>query len=111
MDEQEASWNNADLHGFMKHYWKSDSLKFIGKRGINYGWQNTLDNYKKSYPTAEEMGKLKFHNLSTEILDDSSAFVIGKWKLQRTSDTLSGHYSLLWKKLNGNWVIVADHSS
>ena len=48
MQEQENAWNEGDLNGFMKHYWKSDSLRFIGKSGLNYGWQKTLDNYKKS---------------------------------------------------------------
>jgi len=111
MSKQESAWNNADLDGFMFCYWKSDSLKFIGKRGITYGWQATLENYKKSYATPDEMGKLKFTNLTTDILSDSSAFVIGKWQLLRTADTLSGHYTLLWKKINQHWVIIADHSS
>lgn len=111
MNDQELAWNYANLDGFMQGYWKNDSLKFIGKRGITYGWQATLDNYKKSYATAEEMGKLKFTNLTTDILSDSSAFVIGKWQLLRTADTLGGHYTLLWKKINQQWVIIADHSS
>jgi hypothetical protein len=33
---------------------------FIGKSGITYGWQKTLDNYKKGYPDKEAMGKLHF---------------------------------------------------
>ncbi len=111
MLEQEKDWNNANLEGFMKHYWKSDSLKFIGSKGLNYGWQNTLDSYRKSYPDAAAMGTLKFTNIATDVLNDSNAYVIGKWELFRIADTLSGHYTLLWKKLNGHWVIVADHSS
>ena len=111
MDEQEAAWNRGDLEGFMQGYWKSDSLRFIGKRGITYGWQPTLDNYKKSYPDSDAMGKLQFTNLSMEITGDSATYVIGKWELFRTTDTLAGHYSLLWKNLNGRWLIIADHSS
>jgi ketosteroid isomerase-like protein len=111
MDEQEAAWNQGDLEGFMQGYWKSDSLRFIGKRGITYGWQPTLDNYKQSYPDSDAMGKLQFTNLSMEITGDSSTYVIGKWELFRTTDTLAGHYSLLWKNLNGRWLIIADHSS
>jgi hypothetical protein len=57
------------------------------------------------------MGKLQFTNLTMEMTGDSSAYVIGKWQLFRTADTLSGHYSLLWKNHNGQWLIVADHSS
>ncbi|MEZ4800150.1 MAG: DUF4440 domain-containing protein [Flavobacteriales bacterium] len=111
MNEQQTAWNNADLEGFMKHYWHSDSLVFVGKSGLNKGWQTTLDNYKKGYPDKNAMGELLFTNKKFELLDDSNAYVIGKWELFRIADTLSGHYSLLWKKMNDNWVIVADHSS
>jgi ketosteroid isomerase-like protein len=111
MKKQEDAWNRGDLEGFMLGYWKSDSLRFIGKRGITYGWQQTLDNYKKGYPNTEAMGTLQFTNLSLELTGDSAAYVIGQWQLFRTADTLSGHYSLLWKMKNNQWLIVADHSS
>jgi ketosteroid isomerase-like protein len=108
---QQDAWNRADIEGFMQPYWKSDSLCFIGKRGLTFGWQNTLDNYKKGYPDAAAMGRLQFTNHSLDVLSDDHAYVIGKWELFRVADTLSGHYSLLWKKISGKWVIVADHSS
>lgn len=109
--QQQQDWNSGNLESFMQGYWKSDSLKFISSRGINYGWQATLDGYKKGYPTAEAMGKLTFTIISIEKLSDASAMVIGKWHLQRTKDEPQGHFTLLWKKIEGRWVIVADHSS
>ncbi len=111
MQAQENAWNEGDLDRFMLSYMKSDSLSFIGSRGLSKGWQTTLDNYKKSYPNKEQMGRLQFENLQMEQLGASSAFVLGKWTLYRSADTLSGHYSLIWKKLEAEWVIVADHSS
>lgn len=111
MAEQEIAWNKGDLEAFMAGYWTSDSLRFIGSRGLTYGWAQTLANYKKGYPDKEAMGKLSFTILSVEQLSKKSAFVVGKWHLQRTKDELGGHYTLLWKKINGKWVIVADHSS
>ncbi len=111
MSAQEEAWNDASLERFMQAYWKSDSLMFIGRRGITNGWQTTLTNYKNSYPDALSMGKLKFTNKHMDRLDSANAFVIGQWELFRATDTLSGHYSLVWKKLNGQWTIVADHSS
>ncbi|HPI05274.1 MAG TPA: nuclear transport factor 2 family protein [Saprospiraceae bacterium] len=111
MADQELAWNRGDLEGFMLGYWHSDSLRFIGSRGLTYGWQQTLDNYKKGYPDTEAMGKLKFTILSVEQLSKRSAYVIGKWHLARKAGDLEGHYTLLWKKVKGVWVIVADHSS
>ncbi len=110
MSTQEKAWNNADLEGFMQAYWKSDQLKFIGKSGIKYGWQLTLDNYKKSYPDKAAMGTLHFDVLQIEIVKDT-AFVLGKWQLSRVKDTLKGFYTLYWKRLDGQWNIIIDHSS
>ncbi len=111
MAAQEKAWNAGQLEAFMDGYWKSDSLKFIGSRGLTYGWQATLDNYKKGYPSREAMGRLTFTIISVEVIGKKDAFVIGKWHLKRTKDDLSGHYTLFWKKIKGRWVIVADHSS
>ena len=113
MQEQEDAWNEGDLESFMKHYWKSDSLRFIGKSGLNHGWQKTLDNYKKSYNSKEEMGTLKFTNKSLDIIGEESIFVVGEWHLKRDSSLgdLEGMYSLIWQQKNGKWVITTDHSS
>jgi len=111
MDEQVECWNNADIACFMEGYWKSDSLKFIGKSGITYGWKNTLENYKKSYPDKAAMGKLTFELVSIEALASDIVLLIGKWHLLRVADELGGHYSLIWKRIEGKWVIIADHSS
>lgn len=108
---QEDAWNRADLEAFMSGYWHSDSLMFIGSRGVTYGWQATLDSYKKGYPDAGAMGKLTFTILSVQVLAPESAYVIGKWHLTRATDEVGGHFTLLWKKKDGKWVIVADHSS
>lgn len=111
MHTQQEAWNRADIETFMEGYWKSDSLKFIGRNGITYGWQTTLDNYKKSYPTPDAMGKLTFTILTLNILSETSAFMIGRWHLKRATDEPGGHFTLLWRKINGKWVIVADHTS
>jgi ketosteroid isomerase-like protein len=110
MLEQESSWNNGDIPGFMKHYWNNDSLKFIGSKQITYGWQKTLENYKKSYPDVASMGQLKFTILEATQLSKDAIFVIGKWQLIK-EEAAGGHFTLLWRKKNGRWVIVADHTS
>lgn len=110
MEAQESSWNNGDIQGFMEYYWKSDSLKFIGSKGITYGWQKTLDNYLKSYPNKEAMGVLKFTIEESSQLSPTSIYIIGKWELQKEKPA-GGYFTLLWKKIKGKWVIVSDHTS
>lgn len=109
--DQQDAWNKGDLEGFMAGYWRSDSLKFIGKKGLTYGWKNTLENYKKSYPDVSAMGKLSFEIISVELIENDAALVIGKWQLEREPDNPSGYFTLVWKKTGGKWLIVADHSS
>ena len=109
--EQLDAWNSGDIPKFMEGYWKSDSLKFIGKSGINYGWEKTLKNYQKGYPDKDAMGFLTFDILTIDKLSPKAAFVIGKWHIKRKSEEIGGHFTLLWKKINGKWLIVADHSS
>ncbi|SDC07007.1 YybH family protein [Williamwhitmania taraxaci] len=111
MDNQEQCWSSGDIDGFMSGYWKSDSLRFMGKRGITKGWQTTLDNYKKSYPDKAAMGKLVFEVVSYEPLNPTQMFVTGKWTLLRERDTLGGYYSLIWRKIDGDWKVVFDHTS
>jgi ketosteroid isomerase-like protein len=111
MNEQLAAWNAGDVDRFMLTYWQSDSLKFIGKSGITYGWQKTLENYKKGYPDTAAMGKLDFNIVEVKRLSVLYFFVVGKWHLNRSIGDIGGHFTLLFKKIKNKWVIVVDHSS
>ena len=111
IEEQRQAWNTGDKEKFMQTYWQSDSLMFIGKSGVTYGWQKTLDNYKKGYPDTAAMGKLDFDLLEIKRLSVMYFFVVGKWHLTRSIGDVGGHFTLLFKKIKTKWVIVADHSS
>ena len=109
--DQTAAWNEGDIPRFMQGYWESDSLVFVGKNGPTYGYRQTLENYKKNYPDASHMGRLKFDLLEVRRLSPEYYFVIGKWNLERSIGNVGGSFTLLLRKINGRWAIVADHSS
>jgi hypothetical protein len=111
LEEQRLAWNTGNLENFMGSYWQSDSLMFIGKSRITYGWQNTLNNYKKGYPDTAAMGKLQFDILEVTRLGAIYFLVVGKWHLTRSIGNAGGHFTLVLKKVKNKWVIVADHSS
>ena len=111
MTTQQIAWNNGDIDGFMKGYWKNDSLLFIGSKGPTYGWQKTLDNYKKSYPNKEKMGILEFSDIKVKMLGTNYAYVFGKWKLVRTNDSPNGIYTLIFQKFKDGWKIISDHTN
>jgi ketosteroid isomerase-like protein len=111
LSEQTIAWNKGNIEEFMKGYWNNDSLMFIGKSGVTYGYQNTLMNYKKHYSNADSMGFLSFDLVKVQRLSPEYFFIVGKWHLKRNVGDVGGHYNLLFRKIKGSWVIVADHSS
>ena len=111
LKNQADCWNKGDIDCFMADYWHHDSLMYIGKKGVTYGWQNTLNNYKKNYPGTKEMGHLEFVIVKLEPLEDGYYFMVGKWALTREIGDLDGHFTLIWKRINNEWVIITDHSS
>jgi len=111
LNEQLDAWNKGDINRFMDTYWQSDSLMFIGKTGVTYGWKATREDYEKSYPDAESMGKLDFKIIEVKRLSVLYFHVVGRWHLTRSIGDLSGHFTLLFKKVKNKWVIVSDHSS
>ncbi|RYC69957.1 MULTISPECIES: YybH family protein [Spirosoma] len=112
LKRQTEDWNAGRVEKFMNGYWPSDSLTFIGKAGVTYGYQATLANYRKRYPDRQSMGTLKFDILQLDMPSPNVAYVIGRWHLTRpTVGNLDGHFTLLWRKIKKRWVIVSDHSS
>ena len=104
-------WSKGDLEAFMQGYLKSDSLKFVGSSGITYGWQQTLDNYRKGYPSKDHTGTLTFNLLEFDQLSSDVFLVIGEFHLIRVVGDADGMFSIILKHVNGEWKIIADHSS
>lgn len=111
LHRQTHDWNKGNIDEFMSGYWQNDSLMFVGKGGVTYGYQNTLNNYKKNYSDSAKMGKLFFEILKIKKLSIDYYWVLGKWFLKRTIGDVGGHYTLLFQRIKGKWMIVADHSS
>ena len=70
-----------------------------------------MSGYRERYPTREKVGRLTFGNLEVTPLEDAAALVLGEWSLERESEPTSGNFSLVFRKIDGRWVIVHDHTS
>lgn len=112
LDDQVDAWNNGDIDAFMEGYMKSEELKFVSSGTVRKGWEETINRYKTNYNSREKMGKLKFDIIDLTVLDHDDAHVLGKYYLSNTQDSVfsSGHFTLLWKKINDDWVIAMDHT-
>ncbi len=111
LEEQRQAWNNNDIETFMEGYWKSEDLKFYGSNGVVYGWNNTLERYKKAYPTEEYFGTLEFVLNEISIIDKGAYYVMGEYHLKRSVGDADGIFMLILKKIKGEWKIIADTSS
>jgi hypothetical protein len=110
LDRQVAAWNAGDIDEFMKGYWKSDSVQFIGSEIVT-GWTATLERYKKNYPDKDAMGVLRFDLLQLTSAGEDAYLITGKYFLTRKNDNPHGVFTLLFRKKEGKWVIVYDHTS
>ena len=111
LDSQVSAWNKGDIKTFMKGYWNSDSLRFIGRKGVRFSYKSVESNYLKNYNSIENMGHLSFDSLVfTQISgNDKIANVTGQWKITGTNNA-GGFFSLLFKKVETDWKIIVDHT-
>ncbi len=81
LSNQTAAWNKCNIEGFMQGYWNSEELSFTSGNKNTRGWQATFDNYKRSYPNCDKMGRLSFSELDIMVLSKKSAMVRGRFLL------------------------------
>lgn len=110
LETQAEAWSNYDLESFMEGYWRSDSLKFFGAKGITYGWENTLKGYQKRYSSPDHTGSLRFKLESITQINASAYFVMGRFFLTRKVGDTQGIFTVIFKYIEGEWKIVADMS-
>lgn len=108
---QQNAWNRGDIDGYMEGYWKSDKLRFASEGTYKFGWQATLQGYKKNYPDKSTMGTLTFTLYDINLITADAALVFGRWELEREKDKPHGLFTLLLRKKTQGWKIVADHTS
>ena len=111
LETQRQAWNNFDIDEFMQGYLKSDKLVFSGSNGPIYGWNFVKDRYLKTYSSNELMGYLDFEINDLFLISKKVALLLGKFNIKRDNENLSGYFTLVFKKIKGNWYIVSDHTS
>jgi len=111
LERQVAAWNKGDLEGFMNGYWHSPALTFVSDGEVVHGWEPMLKHFRESYETRENMAKLTFSSLEITELGAETALVLGRWKLEGQQKLDGGAFSLVFRRIDGQWLIVHDHTS
>jgi len=107
---QQNAWNQGNIRQFMDAYWNDEALTFSSGGKTTRGWQATYERYKSKYPDQAAMGQLTFDALETSQIGEQAALTLGNWKLDKDKPA-HGNFSLVWKRIDGQWKIVHDHSS
>lgn len=111
-----AAWNAGDLDGFVDDYWPSEGLTFSGSGGVTRGWEDVRGRYERTYwaPGAQR-DSLRFEELEVMPLGLAHALTLGKYVLYRPEEgdrvTSTGFFSLVLRKVEGEWKIIHDHTS
>lgn len=108
LENQDAAWNAGDIDGFMNGYWVSPELRFASGGSVTRGYDETLQRYKARYSNSDLMGQLSFTALEIVPLSGDAAVVHGRWLLTRESDAPSGLFTLVFRKIDGQWKIISD---
>ncbi|MEM5518702.1 nuclear transport factor 2 family protein [Henriciella sp. AS95] len=108
LSTQDGAWNAGDIDGFMEGYWVSPDLRFASGGTVTRGYQETLDRYKARYSNRALMGTLSFDELEVVPLASDAAAVHGRWLLTRANDAPSGLFTLILRKIQGDWKIISD---
>lgn len=110
-DQQVKCWNQGDIECYCQGYLKSDETRIVSSRGITSGYEAILASYKKNWPK-ERMGQLHFDQVKMDKLSGKVYLVHGRFNLTYPdSKPLSGYFTVIMKKVDGRWLMFADHSS
>lgn len=110
LNQQQKAWSENDLEGFMSGYWQSNELTYFSRGKITKGWQTTLANYKRNYPSKKETGELNFEIANISKINEDAYWVMGSYFLTREAGDANGTFMIIFKRINGEWKIIGDSS-
>jgi len=113
LQAQQDAWNRGELDSFLEGYLKSPDVTFIGAE-FTQGFSGLQERYRRTYGGDRPMGRLTFGDLSFQPLGSESAYVLGRFVLERDDDdggNASGRFTVIFRNTRDGWKIVHDHTS
>jgi len=114
LHRQQSAWNRGDIESFMAEgYWQSSELSFYSAGRVSKGFDSVLAGYIRRYREGgAETGQLEFSELDIDVLSADAAVVRGRWDVDFAAKTdVGGLFTLIFRKTDGAWRIVHDHTS
>jgi len=106
-----AAWNRGDIDGYLANYWHSDKVRWVSEGIVRYGFEAIAAACKARFDSPDNMGRLEVANLEIQLPGESDALVFGAWTQTTRAARRHGVFTVHMKKIDGDWLIVSDHSS
>ncbi len=117
MRDSAEGWNDGDMDRFLAIYSDSPETSFVGSGGLLRGVAAMEERYREAYDWSQadpaERGVLTFETQDVRTLGPDHVLYIGRYILTYPDDreAATGFTSLVFEDEDGEWKIVADHSS
>lgn len=112
LSESAAGWNRGDLGTFMAAYLDSPTTTYWGATGLVQGYEAIRRHYAPRFRPGAVRDSLSFEDVRARRLGSDYALATARWVLFR-GDTVasSGPFTLILRRMEGDWRIIHDHSS
>lgn len=107
-----AGWNRGDLGAFMSAYLDSPTTTYWGSQGLLRGYAEIRHHYAPRFLPGATRDSLRFADIEARRLGTDYALATSRWVLFRgDSVTATGPFTLVLRRIEGEWRIIHDHSS
>ncbi|WP_281268981.1 YybH family protein [Sphingomonas gilva] len=114
MRDSAAGWNAGDLDRFMRVYADDPATSFVTKDGLIRGKSTIAARYAPSFAGGgNSRGALDFTFLDFRMVGPEHALLTARYRLTPATaggEVVQGPTTLLFRKTDAGWRIVADHS-
>ncbi len=113
LDAQVAAWNSGEVENINSVYYDSPEMLWVNRTGIRKGSAPVRASYRRaSASRSPAAGVYSYEPLHVERLSPNCVYFVMKWKYEQPGrNAMNGVTSLIWRKINRKWVIVAEHAS
>lgn len=106
----QAAWKRGDIDAFMKGMWVDESTVHIFNEEITVGHAAIRERYSSRYTDPDRMGELTTKDMVVKVLSPDIAYVYSRWNFTHPDIAFDGVFTLVLRKIDGEWLIVHDHS-
>lgn len=105
------AWNRGDIDQYLAVYWNSERTRWVTGGTVIRGKEAIAPAVKARFPSPDSMGTIHITRLEINILAEPHALVFGEL-LSTTGDiTRELVFTAHLSKIEGEWLIVSDHTS